>query len=47
MTRAYLLLDPDEIILRVNSRLEALWMVSRDQLIGRKVHEFLPAQAQA
>ena len=40
---AYLLLDPDETILRVNSRLEALWMVSRDQLIGRKVQEFLPA----
>jgi PAS domain S-box-containing protein len=41
---AYLLLDPDETILRVNSRLEALWMVSRDQLVGRKVQDFLPAQ---
>lgn len=42
MNDAYLLLDPDETILRINSRLEALWMVSRDQLIGRKVREFLP-----
>jgi PAS domain S-box-containing protein len=40
---AYLLLDHEETILRVNSRLEALWMVSRDQLIGRKVEEFLPS----
>jgi PAS domain S-box-containing protein len=44
MNDAYLLLDPDETILRVNSRLEALWMVSRDQLLGRKVREFLPVQ---
>lgn len=43
MNDAYLLLDPDETILRVNSRLEALWMVSRDQLIGRKIETFLPA----
>lgn len=44
IAEAYLLLDSEETILKVNSRLEALWMVSRDQLIGRKVHDFLPVQ---
>jgi|GEM_PF-860564 len=41
---AYLLLDPEEKILRVNARLEALWGVSRDQLLGRNLQDFIPAQ---
>ncbi len=42
MSDAYMLLDPALTVLQVNARLEALWGVNREQLVGRNFHDLVP-----
>jgi PAS domain S-box-containing protein len=42
MSDAYMLLDPALTVLQVNARLEALWSVNREQLVGRNFHDLIP-----
>ncbi|MET0545704.1 MAG: PAS domain S-box protein [Caulobacterales bacterium] len=47
MSDAYVVLDENLTIVAVNARLEAMWRVSREQIIGRPFNDFIPEEKAA